>query len=89
VSEYRVPVPPEVTKISNFFSIFNVSLFSFVQLSCRAEGVDEFGRLIIMSAVPALLMAIFFLLSWVMTLKVWRFILQAPLHRREYSRADI
>ncbi len=70
VSEYSVPFPPEVTKISGFFEIFNVSLFTFIQLSCRADGVDEFGRLIIMSAVPALLMAIFFLLSWVMSLKV-------------------
>ncbi len=68
MTDYKVKFPAAVTRIAKAFSVFNVSPFTFIKLSCRADGFDEFNRLVLITAVPAIIIGVLFVASWLLSL---------------------
>ena len=73
IDQYHIPFPSIVSKIASFFSVFNVSIFTFVSFSCAASAFDQFDRLLFMTLAPlaviSLLLCYYYVLwQWTMPL---------------------
>ncbi len=51
-SEYEILFPNAVFAITNWFQFANLSLFSLVQIGCKAQLISHYDRLLIVTLLP-------------------------------------
>jgi hypothetical protein len=51
-SEYEILFPYAVFAITNWFQFVNLSLFSLVQIGCKAQLISHYDRLQIVTLLP-------------------------------------
>ena len=57
-TSYDIDFPNVVDKVSSYFEFVNFSLFSFVQIGCKATAFDQFDRLLVVTLIPLVLVAV-------------------------------